>query len=130
MTSAQVVETSVNVTLNSPSKDYTHPDDSTSLSYDMTPGFKPFTKLIFLKFHKFQPRYSYKVYSYKVRHPWPEKCMCRPTCYIEAGLSIEAGYCKSSGGCESSSHQLNDRFDCHSCLLSQGHILLKALLKA
>ena len=44
MTSAQVVETSVNVTLNSPSQDYTHPDDRTPLSYDMTPGFKPFTK--------------------------------------------------------------------------------------
>ena len=42
MTSAQVVETSVNVTLNSPSQDYTHPDDRTPLSYDMTPGFKPF----------------------------------------------------------------------------------------
>ena len=27
MTSAQVVETSVNVTSNSPSQDYTHPDD-------------------------------------------------------------------------------------------------------
>ena len=27
MTSAQVVETSVNVTTNSPSQDYTHPDD-------------------------------------------------------------------------------------------------------
>ena len=36
MTSAQVVETSVNVTLNSPSQDYTHPDDRTPLSYDMT----------------------------------------------------------------------------------------------
>ena len=45
MTSAQVVETSVNVTLNSPSQDYTHPDDRTPLSYDMTPGFKPFTIL-------------------------------------------------------------------------------------
>ena len=33
MTSAQVVETSVNVTLNSPSQDYTHPDDRTPLSY-------------------------------------------------------------------------------------------------
>ena len=43
MTSAQVVETSVNVTLNSPSQDYTHPDDRTLLSYDMTPGFNPFT---------------------------------------------------------------------------------------
>ena len=27
---------------NSPSQDYTHPDDRTLL-YDMTPGFKPFT---------------------------------------------------------------------------------------
>ena len=42
MTSAQVVETSVNVISNSPSQDYTHPDDRTS-PYDMTPGFKPFT---------------------------------------------------------------------------------------
>ena len=43
MTSAQDVETLVNVTLNSPSQDYTHLDDRASLSYDMTPGFKPFT---------------------------------------------------------------------------------------
>ena len=42
MTSAQVVETSVNVISNSPSQDYTHPDDRTLL-YDMTPWFKPFT---------------------------------------------------------------------------------------
>ena len=32
MTSAQVVETSVNVILNSPSQDYTHPDDRTLLN--------------------------------------------------------------------------------------------------
>ena len=44
MTSAQVVETSVNVTSNSPSQDYTHPDDHNLPNYDMTPGFKPFTK--------------------------------------------------------------------------------------
>ena len=43
MTSAQVVETSVKVTSNSPSQDYTHPDDHNLLTYDMTPGFKPFT---------------------------------------------------------------------------------------
>ena len=50
MTSAQVVETSVNVTSNSPSQDYTHPDDHNLPNYDMTPGFKPFTvlKLILL----------------------------------------------------------------------------------
>ena len=34
MTSAQVVETSVNVISNSPSQDYTHPDDRTLL-YDL-----------------------------------------------------------------------------------------------
>ena len=44
MTSAQVVETSVKVTSNSPSQDYTHPDDHNLLTYDMTPGFKPFTR--------------------------------------------------------------------------------------
>ena len=43
MASAQVVETSVNVTSNSPSQDYTHPDDHNLPNYDMTPGFKPFT---------------------------------------------------------------------------------------
>ena len=45
MTSAQVVETSVNVTSNSPSQDYTHPNDHNLPNYDMTPGFKPFTVL-------------------------------------------------------------------------------------
>ena len=49
MTSAQVVETSVNVTSNSPSQDYTHPDDHNLPNYDMTPGFKPFTVLNYLK---------------------------------------------------------------------------------
>ena len=49
MTSAQVVETSVNVTSNSPSQDYTHPDDHNLKNYDMTPGFKPFTVLQLLE---------------------------------------------------------------------------------
>jgi len=44
MTSAQVVETSVNVTSNISSQDYTHPDDHNLPNYDMTPGFKPFTE--------------------------------------------------------------------------------------
>ena len=43
MTSAQVVETSVKVTPNSPSQDYSHPDDHNLRTYDMTPDFKPFT---------------------------------------------------------------------------------------
>ena len=38
MTSTQVVETSVNVITNSPSQDYTHPDDHTLPTYNMTPG--------------------------------------------------------------------------------------------
>ena len=47
MTSSQVVETSVNVISNSPSQYYcnTHPDDRTSLNYDMTRGFKSLTIL-------------------------------------------------------------------------------------
>ena len=36
MASAQVVVTSVNVTSNSPSQDYTHPDDHTLPNYDDT----------------------------------------------------------------------------------------------
>ena len=47
MTSTQVVETSVTNTDNSPSQDYTHPDDQTTLLH-VTPGFKPFTVLLFL----------------------------------------------------------------------------------
>ena len=45
MTSAQVVETSVNVTNNSPSWDYSHPDDQTTQTTE-TPGFKPFTVVL------------------------------------------------------------------------------------
>ena len=40
--SAQVVEMSVNITSNSPSQDYTYPDDHNLPTYDMTPGLKPF----------------------------------------------------------------------------------------
>ena len=45
MTSTQVVQMSVTTTDNSHSKDYTHPDDHTTLSY-VTPGFKPFTAIL------------------------------------------------------------------------------------
>ena len=44
MTSTQVVETSVNVTINSPYQDYSHPVDQTTQTTE-TPGFKPFTVL-------------------------------------------------------------------------------------
>ena len=43
MTTAQVVETSVTVNNNIPIKDYVHPDDQTQPTFEMTPGFKPFT---------------------------------------------------------------------------------------
>ena len=43
MTTAQVVETSVTVNNNSLIQDYVHPDDNTQPTYEMTPGFKPFT---------------------------------------------------------------------------------------
>ena len=46
ITSAQVVETSVTTTDNSPSQDYTHPDDQTTLLH-ATPGLKPFTVKLF-----------------------------------------------------------------------------------
>ena len=43
MTTAQVVETSVTVNNNSPIQDYVHPDDQTQPTFELTPGFKPFT---------------------------------------------------------------------------------------
>ena len=46
MTTAQIVETSVTVN-NSPIKYYTHPDDHIPPTYEMTPGFKPFSDEIF-----------------------------------------------------------------------------------
>ena len=39
---SQVVQTSVTTTDNTPSQEYTHPDDQTTLLH-VTPGFKPFT---------------------------------------------------------------------------------------
>ena len=49
MTTAQVVETSVTVN-NSPIQDYVHPDDQTQPTFEMTPGFKPFTTTILLHY--------------------------------------------------------------------------------
>ena len=44
MTTAQIVEMSVTVNNNSPIQDYVHPDDQTQPTFEMTPGFKPFTR--------------------------------------------------------------------------------------
>ena len=45
MTTAQVVETSVIVNNNSPIQDYVHPDNQNQPTFEMTPGFKPFTEI-------------------------------------------------------------------------------------
>ena len=44
MTTAQVVERSVTVNKNSPIQDKVHQEDHTQPTYEMAPGFKPFTK--------------------------------------------------------------------------------------
>ena len=41
---AQVVETLVNVNNNSSIQDYVYSDDETQPTFEMTPGFKPFTR--------------------------------------------------------------------------------------
>ena len=43
MTTTQVVKTSVTVNNNSPIQDYIQPEDQTPPTFEMTPGFKPFT---------------------------------------------------------------------------------------
>ena len=48
MTTPQVDETSVTVNKNSPIQDYVHPDDQTQPTFEMTPGFKPFTIIIIM----------------------------------------------------------------------------------
>ena len=44
-----IVETSVTVNNNSPIQDYVHPDDQTQPTFEMTPGFKPFTIIVLVK---------------------------------------------------------------------------------
>ena len=46
MTTVQVVETSVTVNNNSPIQDYVHPDNQTQPTFEMTPGFRPFTTIV------------------------------------------------------------------------------------
>ena len=48
MTTPQVDETSVTVNKNSAIQDYVHPDDQTQPTFEMTPGFKPFTIIIIM----------------------------------------------------------------------------------
>ena len=48
MTTAQVVKTSVTVNNKSPIQDYIHQDNQTQPTFEMTPGFKPFTMMIMI----------------------------------------------------------------------------------
>ena len=45
---AEVVETSVTVKNNSPIQDYVHLHDQTQPTFEMTPGFKPFTDFLYI----------------------------------------------------------------------------------
>ena len=45
MTTTQVVKMSVIVNNNSPIQDYVHPDDQTQPTFEMIPGFRPFTEI-------------------------------------------------------------------------------------
>ena len=57
MTTAQVVETSVTVNNNnSPIQDYVHLYDRTQPTYEMTPGFKPFTQISLQGRHSASPK--------------------------------------------------------------------------
>ena len=49
ITTEQVVETSVTFN-NSPFQDYVHLDDHAQPTYEMTAGFKPFTRVVLLAF--------------------------------------------------------------------------------
>ena len=53
MTIAQVVEKSVIVNNNSPIHDYLHQDDQTQPTFEMTRGFKPFTKSFMFEYIAF-----------------------------------------------------------------------------
>ena len=61
MTTAQVVETSVTVNSNSLIQDYVHPDDQTQPTFEMTPGFKPFT----VSHHIFNRDKTYQSYAFQ-----------------------------------------------------------------
>ena len=63
MTTAQVVETSVTVNNNSPIQDYVHPDDQTQPTFEMTPGFKPFTGLLVFYYSIFMLQPHVKVHK-------------------------------------------------------------------
>ena len=76
MTSLQVVETSVKVTTNSPSQDYPHPDDHNFRTYDMTPGFKPFTIILNAVFRVFT-FLTHKIRSWSLKLKGTTDCLTK-----------------------------------------------------
>ena len=65
MTATQVVKTWVTVNNNS-IQDYVHPHDHTQLTYEMTPGFKPFTVPTSTSYNRGRSPF--------VRTGWPDHC--------------------------------------------------------
>ena len=89
----QVVETSVKVTTNSPSQDYTHPDDHNLRTYDMTPGFKPFT--ILRSFGRPSERLANNYISYasnvrRIRQQLWFNHRCKDLGLVPAGLRLKS----------------------------------------
>ena len=66
MTTPQVDETSVTVNKNSPIQDYVHPDDQTQPTFEMTPGFKPFTIIIIMMMMMIKVMVMMKKFLYRV----------------------------------------------------------------
>ena len=92
MTSAQVVETSVTVTDNSPFQDYPHPDDHTTRS-TVTPGFKPFTVLRSLGRQSERLANNYITYASTVRRIRQQLWFnhrCKDLGLVPAGLKLKS----------------------------------------
>ena len=52
--STDVRQLTLTLNNNSPMQDYVHPEDQTQPTFEMTPGFKPFTGLRFYKIREFR----------------------------------------------------------------------------
>ena len=92
MTTAQVVETSVTVNNNSPIQDYVHPDDQTQPTFEMTPGFKPFTILTKLSQTGSFLAWRFNFTPFFPFFPFPSQSFC-PVChYSVAGVKMKSKF--------------------------------------
>ena len=78
---------------NSPSQDYTHPDDHNLRTYDMTPGFKPFT--ILRSFGRQSERLANNYISYasnvrRIRQQLWFNHRCKDLGLVPAGLRLKS----------------------------------------